>query len=72
MCLLDDEDVCVMLQGTRMVKVRSQRWQKHRCLRLLDDCVTVWCESSKSSSKARSRQTCMQDSNKFLGDSPVT
>uniref|UniRef100_A0A4W4FUM7 Phosphoinositide phospholipase C n=1 Tax=Electrophorus electricus TaxID=8005 RepID=A0A4W4FUM7_ELEEL len=56
-CLLDDEDVCVMLQGTRMVKVRSQRWQKHRCLRLLDDCVTVWCESSKSSSKARSRQT---------------
>ncbi|XP_076851825.1 1-phosphatidylinositol 4,5-bisphosphate phosphodiesterase delta-3-A isoform X1 [Brachyhypopomus gauderio] len=55
--LLDDEDVCEMLQGTSMVKVRSRRWQKHRAFRLLDDCVTVWCESSKASRKARSRQT---------------
>ncbi|XP_076851826.1 1-phosphatidylinositol 4,5-bisphosphate phosphodiesterase delta-3-A isoform X2 [Brachyhypopomus gauderio] len=46
-----------MLQGTSMVKVRSRRWQKHRAFRLLDDCVTVWCESSKASRKARSRQT---------------
>ncbi|TSK28028.1 1-phosphatidylinositol 4,5-bisphosphate phosphodiesterase delta-3-A [Bagarius yarrelli] len=55
--LLDDEDVSVMLQGTRMVKVRSPRWQKHRSFRLLEDCVTVWCESSKTTSKAKGNQT---------------
>ncbi|KAM9457542.1 1-phosphatidylinositol 4,5-bisphosphate phosphodiesterase delta-3-A isoform 2-T2 [Clarias gariepinus] len=54
--LLDDEDVRVMLQGSRMVKVRSPRWQKHRGFRLLEDCVTVWCESSKTSRKAKRRQ----------------
>ncbi|KAF7697859.1 hypothetical protein HF521_004369 [Silurus meridionalis] len=55
--LLDDENVRMMLQGTRMVKVRSPRWQKHRGFRLLEDCVTVWCESSKTSHKAKRRQT---------------
>ncbi|XP_056609979.1 1-phosphatidylinositol 4,5-bisphosphate phosphodiesterase delta-3-A [Triplophysa dalaica] len=49
--VLDDEDVCVMLKGSKMVKVRSLRWRKDRRLKLLDDCVTVWCESSKSSRK---------------------
>ncbi|KAA0705516.1 1-phosphatidylinositol 4,5-bisphosphate phosphodiesterase delta-3-A [Triplophysa tibetana] len=49
--VLDDEDVCVMLKGSKMVKVRSQRWRKDRRLKLLEDCVTVWCESSKSSRK---------------------
>lgn len=59
MCLqgvLDDEDVCVMLKGSKMVKVRSLRWRKDRRLKLLEDCVTVWCESSKSSRKRE--QTC--------------
>ncbi|XP_058230768.1 1-phosphatidylinositol 4,5-bisphosphate phosphodiesterase delta-3-A [Hemibagrus wyckioides] len=55
--LLDDEDVRVMLQGSKIVKVRSSRWQKHRIFRLLEDCVTVWCESSKTSHKAKRRQT---------------
>ncbi|XP_060748686.1 1-phosphatidylinositol 4,5-bisphosphate phosphodiesterase delta-3-A [Tachysurus vachellii] len=54
--LLEDEDVRVMLQGSRMVKVRSSRWQKHRSFRLLEDCVTVWCESSKTLHNAKRRQ----------------
>jgi len=56
--VLDDEDVRVMLQGSKMVKVRSQRWRKDRRLKLLEDCVTVWCESSKSSRKGKRQQTC--------------
>ncbi|KAI7803562.1 1-phosphatidylinositol 4,5-bisphosphate phosphodiesterase delta-3-A [Triplophysa rosa] len=55
--VLDDEDVLVMLQGSKMVKVRSQRWRKDRRLKLLEDCVTVWCESSKSSRKSEREQT---------------
>ncbi|XP_066497923.1 1-phosphatidylinositol 4,5-bisphosphate phosphodiesterase delta-3-A [Hoplias malabaricus] len=55
--VLDDEDVRVMLQGSSMVKVRSQRWQKNRDFKLLEDCVTVWCQSSKASSKAKRRQS---------------
>uniref|UniRef100_A0A8C9YLS5 Phosphoinositide phospholipase C n=1 Tax=Sander lucioperca TaxID=283035 RepID=A0A8C9YLS5_SANLU len=47
--LLDNEDVRVMMQGCSMVKIRSSRWQKSRNLRLLDDGLTVWCESTKSS-----------------------
>ncbi|KAL7850286.1 hypothetical protein SRHO_G00196350 [Serrasalmus rhombeus] len=55
--VLDNEDVRVMLQGSSIVKVRSQRWQKKRSFRLLEDCVTVWCESSKTSRKAQRRQS---------------
>ncbi|KAM6904617.1 1-phosphatidylinositol 4,5-bisphosphate phosphodiesterase delta-3-A-like [Xenentodon cancila] len=55
--LLDNEDIRVMMQGTNMVKVRSSRWQKSRNLRLLEDGLTVWCESTKSSRKAKSQQT---------------
>ncbi|ROL49423.1 1-phosphatidylinositol 4,5-bisphosphate phosphodiesterase delta-3-A [Anabarilius grahami] len=55
--VLDDEDVRVMLQGSKMVKVRSQRWRKDRSLKLLEDCVTVWCESSKTSRKGKRQQT---------------
>ncbi|CAL8274392.1 unnamed protein product [Lota lota] len=53
----DNEDVRVMLQGSSMVKVRSPRWQKSRTLRLLEDGVTVWCETTKSSSRAKAQQT---------------
>uniref|UniRef100_A0A667YQQ8 Phosphoinositide phospholipase C n=1 Tax=Myripristis murdjan TaxID=586833 RepID=A0A667YQQ8_9TELE len=55
--VLDDEDIRVMMQGSNMVKVRSSRWQKSRNLRLLEDGVTVWCESTKSSRKAKAQQT---------------
>uniref|UniRef100_A0A8C9YPJ3 Phosphoinositide phospholipase C n=1 Tax=Sander lucioperca TaxID=283035 RepID=A0A8C9YPJ3_SANLU len=50
-------DVRVMMQGCSMVKIRSSRWQKSRNLRLLDDGLTVWCESTKSSRKAKAQQT---------------
>ncbi|CAL8303655.1 unnamed protein product [Lota lota] len=53
----DDEDVKFMLQGSNMVKVRSPRWQKRRMLRLLDDGVTVWCQSHKTSSRAKEQQS---------------
>ncbi|XP_029944479.1 1-phosphatidylinositol 4,5-bisphosphate phosphodiesterase delta-3-A-like [Salarias fasciatus] len=55
--LLDNEDIRVMMQGCSMVKVRSSRWKKSRNLRLLEDGLTVWCESTKSSRKAQARQT---------------
>ncbi|KAI1896423.1 hypothetical protein AGOR_G00094620 [Albula goreensis] len=55
--VLDDADVQLMLQGSTMVKVRSSRWQKRRGLRLLEDGVTVWCESSKSSRRAKAQQS---------------
>lgn len=56
--LLDNEDIHMMMQGSSMVKVRSPRWQKSRSLRLLEDGLTVWCESTKSSRKAKAQQTC--------------
>ncbi|XP_046895028.1 LOW QUALITY PROTEIN: 1-phosphatidylinositol 4,5-bisphosphate phosphodiesterase delta-3-A [Hypomesus transpacificus] len=55
--VLDDEDVLTMMQGSNMTKVRSQRWQKSRSLRLLEDGVTVFVESTKSSRKAKAQQT---------------
>uniref|UniRef100_A0A8C5HHF6 Phosphoinositide phospholipase C n=1 Tax=Gouania willdenowi TaxID=441366 RepID=A0A8C5HHF6_GOUWI len=53
----DDEDVKHMLQGSSMIKVRSPRWQKRRTLKLLDDGVTVWCQSHKTSSRAKEQQS---------------
>ncbi|XP_060884167.1 1-phosphatidylinositol 4,5-bisphosphate phosphodiesterase delta-3-A-like [Labrus mixtus] len=53
----DDEDVKRMLQGSSMVKVRSPRWQKRRTLKLLEDGVTVWCQSHKTSSRAKELQS---------------
>ncbi|XP_062263533.1 1-phosphatidylinositol 4,5-bisphosphate phosphodiesterase delta-3-A [Platichthys flesus] len=55
--LLDNEDIHLMMKGSSMVKIRSQRWQKSRNLRLLEDGLTVWCESTKSSRKAKAQQT---------------
>ncbi|XP_022621739.1 1-phosphatidylinositol 4,5-bisphosphate phosphodiesterase delta-3-A-like [Seriola dumerili] len=53
----DDDDVKQMLQGSSMVKVRSPRWQKQRTLKLLEDGVTVWCQSHKTSSRAKKQQS---------------
>ncbi|XP_029312862.1 1-phosphatidylinositol 4,5-bisphosphate phosphodiesterase delta-3-A-like [Cottoperca gobio] len=53
----DDEDVKRMLQGSSMVKVRSPRWQKRRTLKLLEDGVTVWCQSHKTSSWAKEQKS---------------
>ncbi|XP_030629435.1 1-phosphatidylinositol 4,5-bisphosphate phosphodiesterase delta-3-A [Chanos chanos] len=52
----DDEDVKLMLRGTVMMKVRSPHWQRKRMFKLMDDGMTVWCESNKSSSRAKSQQ----------------
>uniref|UniRef100_A0A4W5K0Y9 Phosphoinositide phospholipase C n=1 Tax=Hucho hucho TaxID=62062 RepID=A0A4W5K0Y9_9TELE len=57
MILIDDEDVKVMLKGSSMVKVRSPRWQRRRTLKLLEDGVTVWCESDKFSSRSKAQQS---------------
>ncbi|KAM6964012.1 1-phosphatidylinositol 4,5-bisphosphate phosphodiesterase delta-3-A-like [Tautogolabrus adspersus] len=53
----DDDDVKRMMQGSSMVKVRSPRWQKRRTLKLLEDGVTVWCQSHKTSSRAKELQS---------------
>ncbi|XP_062331112.1 1-phosphatidylinositol 4,5-bisphosphate phosphodiesterase delta-3-A [Osmerus eperlanus] len=53
----NDEDVKRMLKGSSMVKVRSPRWQKRRTLKLLDDGVTIWCQSNKTSSRAKELQS---------------
>uniref|UniRef100_UPI0037E85CF6 1-phosphatidylinositol 4,5-bisphosphate phosphodiesterase delta-3-A-like n=1 Tax=Semicossyphus pulcher TaxID=241346 RepID=UPI0037E85CF6 len=53
----DDEDVKRMLQGSNMIKVRSPRWQKRRTLKLLEDGVTIWCQSHKTSSRAKEQQS---------------
>uniref|UniRef100_A0A3Q3NFQ8 Phosphoinositide phospholipase C n=1 Tax=Mastacembelus armatus TaxID=205130 RepID=A0A3Q3NFQ8_9TELE len=53
----DDEDVKQMLQGSSMMKVRSPRWQKQRTLKLLEDGVTIWCQSHKTSSRAKDKQS---------------
>ncbi|XP_049417638.1 1-phosphatidylinositol 4,5-bisphosphate phosphodiesterase delta-3-A [Epinephelus fuscoguttatus] len=55
--LLENDDIRLMMQGSNMTKVRSSRWQKSRNLRLLEDGLTVWCESTKSSRKAKAQQT---------------
>ncbi|KAM4525490.1 1-phosphatidylinositol 4,5-bisphosphate phosphodiesterase delta-3-A-like [Odontesthes bonariensis] len=53
----DNEDVKQMMQGSSMVKVRSPRWQKRRTLKLLEDGVTVWCQSHKTSNWAKEQQS---------------
>ncbi|XP_019748145.1 1-phosphatidylinositol 4,5-bisphosphate phosphodiesterase delta-3-A-like [Hippocampus comes] len=55
--LQDDEDVKWMLKGSNMVKVRSPHWQKRRTLKLLEDGVTVWCQSHKTFSRAKEQQS---------------
>ncbi|XP_061666194.1 1-phosphatidylinositol 4,5-bisphosphate phosphodiesterase delta-3-A-like isoform X10 [Syngnathoides biaculeatus] len=55
--LQDDEDVKWMLKGSNMVKVRSSHWQKPRTLKLLEDGVTIWCQSHKTFSKAKKQQS---------------
>uniref|UniRef100_A0AAR2JBZ9 Phosphoinositide phospholipase C n=1 Tax=Pygocentrus nattereri TaxID=42514 RepID=A0AAR2JBZ9_PYGNA len=51
--LFISNDVKMMLQGSTMLKVRSPHWQRRRTLKLLDDGVTVHCESNKSFSKPK-------------------
>ncbi|KAJ7984422.1 hypothetical protein DPEC_G00354680 [Dallia pectoralis] len=53
----EDEDVKGMLKGSSMMKVRSPRWQRRRMLKLLDDGVTIWCESDKFSSRSKAQQS---------------
>lgn len=42
-------------------KVRSAHWQKRRTLKLLEDGVTIWCQSHKTSSRAKEQQSCKYD-----------
>ncbi|XP_077359253.1 1-phosphatidylinositol 4,5-bisphosphate phosphodiesterase delta-3-A-like [Festucalex cinctus] len=55
--LEDDEDVKWMLKGSNMVKVRSPHWQKRRTLKLLEDGVTIWCQSHKTFSRAKEQKS---------------
>ncbi|XP_077481546.1 1-phosphatidylinositol 4,5-bisphosphate phosphodiesterase delta-3-A-like isoform X1 [Stigmatopora argus] len=55
--LQDDDDVKWMLKGSNMVKIRSPHWQKRRTLKLLEDGVTVWCQSRKTFHRAKAQQS---------------
>ncbi|XP_075767532.1 1-phosphatidylinositol 4,5-bisphosphate phosphodiesterase delta-3 isoform X2 [Pelodiscus sinensis] len=44
MGLADDEDIKVMLKGSLLWKIKSQRRQKERLYRLQEDGLTVWFE----------------------------
>ncbi|XP_039596246.1 1-phosphatidylinositol 4,5-bisphosphate phosphodiesterase delta-3-A-like [Polypterus senegalus] len=55
--LTEDEDVRFMLRGSALMKIRSARWQKKRTIQLLEDGMTVWCETKKQSRRAQSQQT---------------
>uniref|UniRef100_A0A3P8N7T5 Phosphoinositide phospholipase C n=1 Tax=Astatotilapia calliptera TaxID=8154 RepID=A0A3P8N7T5_ASTCA len=46
--LHENEDIRVMMAGSSMLKVRSTSWQRNRSMRLLEDGLTVWCESKSS------------------------
>lgn len=54
--LHENEDIRVMMAGSSMLKVRSTSWQRNRSMQLLEDGLTVWCES-KSSRKGKAQQT---------------
>eukprot|EP00062_Callorhinchus_milii_P023736 gi/632982914/ref/XP_007908389.1/ PREDICTED: 1-phosphatidylinositol 4,5-bisphosphate phosphodiesterase delta-3-like [Callorhinchus milii] len=43
--LLEDEDLKFMQKGSKLQKIRSRMWTKYRRFRLLEDGLTVWCES---------------------------
>uniref|UniRef100_A0A4W6F326 Phosphoinositide phospholipase C n=1 Tax=Lates calcarifer TaxID=8187 RepID=A0A4W6F326_LATCA len=49
--------VRLSLMDSFIMKVRSPRWQKRRTLKLLEDGVTVWCQSHKTSSRAKEQQS---------------
>ncbi|XP_075418096.1 1-phosphatidylinositol 4,5-bisphosphate phosphodiesterase delta-3 isoform X2 [Tenrec ecaudatus] len=40
--LSEDEDVRAMLQGSQLLKIRSQKWRKERLYRLQEDGLSVW------------------------------
>uniref|UniRef100_A0A672H4J7 Phosphoinositide phospholipase C n=1 Tax=Salarias fasciatus TaxID=181472 RepID=A0A672H4J7_SALFA len=67
--LLDNEDIRVMMQGCSMVKVRSSRWKKSRNLRLLEDGLTVWCESTKMTEVECVREGCKSEALRRLSGS---
>lgn len=47
-----------VLDRVSSLQVRSPRWQKRRTLKLLEDGVTIWCQSQKTSSRAKEQQSC--------------
>lgn len=44
MGLTEDKDVCTMLRGSRLRKIRSLKWRKERLFRLQEDGLSVWFE----------------------------
>ncbi|TRY59415.1 hypothetical protein DNTS_004317 [Danionella cerebrum] len=53
----DNEDVKMMLHGSSVTKVRSTRWKRKRMLKLMNDGITVWCESNKVTRNAKAQQS---------------
>ncbi|XP_037549969.1 1-phosphatidylinositol 4,5-bisphosphate phosphodiesterase delta-1a [Nematolebias whitei] len=43
-----DPDLQFLLTGGKLMKVRSNKWQKERIYKLQEDCQTIWQESKKT------------------------
>ncbi|XP_062905177.1 1-phosphatidylinositol 4,5-bisphosphate phosphodiesterase delta-1-like [Mobula hypostoma] len=51
----NEEDLEVMLKGSRLLKIKSHFWMKFRYYRLQEDCQTVWYDSQKIFKRARNQ-----------------
>ncbi|XP_064421527.1 1-phosphatidylinositol 4,5-bisphosphate phosphodiesterase delta-3 isoform X1 [Latimeria chalumnae] len=53
----ENEDIRFLLNGSKLRKIRSRRWQKERIYRLQDDGMSFWFETKRKSKKAPSMHT---------------
>ncbi|XP_072102218.1 1-phosphatidylinositol 4,5-bisphosphate phosphodiesterase delta-1-like [Mobula birostris] len=51
----NEEDLEVMLKGSRLLKIKSHFWMKFRYYRLQEDCQMVWYDSQKIFKRARNQ-----------------
>nr|XP_033787632.1 1-phosphatidylinositol 4,5-bisphosphate phosphodiesterase delta-1 isoform X2 [Geotrypetes seraphini] len=59
--LQDDEDLKFILQGTQLLKIKSESWRKERFYKLQDDCKTIWYGSKKILRTADSQTFSIED-----------
>ncbi|KAM9828259.1 1-phosphatidylinositol 4,5-bisphosphate phosphodiesterase delta-3-A-like isoform X2 [Syngnathus typhle] len=48
---------CLFVCSVTIQRVRSPHWQKQRTLKLLEDGVTIWCQSRKTLIRAKEQQS---------------
>lgn len=58
--LLEDEDLKFMQKGSKLQKIKSRLWMKHRRVKLLEDGLTVWCESKARKKSGKTTFSVME------------